>query len=317
MLWGSTKTHNQEALLALLMNQSQYQKYIQVAGSILSKEGTTMAQETHRDTLAVNGGLWRGKLWGVGSSTAIERFCLVVRGPIWAWERVGAASPWSIPSVMLTTCKQCLSKNSLTTISRWHPGKQKDICNAAIPLRWYTKYCKTLLANWELPYFQDSYRSVKLNSWYLMHSISDILVLGTAQKKNWERLKGILLVGIHQERPNHSSSSSFSSSSSCIFLLLLLLFLLLLSKLCMQTCNWSGCNLEDSFIQNTKAAHLGYSVKPTGSSEKLLYPAPLKLTVEPLRRAGAQSPGLWGNYQLTSQWWSRRGWRWWEEGIAS
>ena len=76
------KTHNQEALLALLMNQSQYQKYIQVAGSILSKEGTTMAQETHRDTLAVNGGLWRGKLWGVGSSTAIERFCLVVRGPI-------------------------------------------------------------------------------------------------------------------------------------------------------------------------------------------------------------------------------------------
>ena len=75
--------------------------------------------------------------------------------------------------------------------------------------------------------------------------------------------------------------------------------LLLLSKFCMQACNWSGCNLEDSFIANTKGAHLQDSVKSTGWSEKLqeLPGCLLRSTVEE----------LWGNYQLTSQWWSR--WR--------
>ena len=69
--------------------------------------------------------------------------------------------------------------------------------------------------------------------------------------------------------------------------------LLLLSKFCMQACNWSGCNLEDSFIANTKGAHLQDSVKSTGWSEKLqeLPGCLLRSTVEE----------LWGNYQLTSQ----------------
>ena len=93
-----------------------------------------------RDTWRHIGCKWRFMGWkvvGCWSSTAIERFCLVGRGPIWAWERVGAASGWSIPCVTLTTCKRCLSKHSLTIISEWHPGNQKDNCNVFVMVHWY------------------------------------------------------------------------------------------------------------------------------------------------------------------------------------
>ena len=127
-----------------------------------------------------------------------------------------------------------------------------------------------------------------------VQTASDILGIGLHERKNEEQEHpaSSVQVFIHQDRRNPCNQ-----------------LLLLLSKFCMQACNWSGCNLEDSFIANTKGAHLQDSVKSTGWSEKLpeLPGCLLRSTVEE----------LWGNYQLTSQWWSRRGWRWWEEGIAS
>ena len=177
--------------------------HIQAAGSIRSKEGTTMAQETHRDTLAAKGGLWRGKLWGVGSD----------------WE--------VLPSGGLPGPNLSAVGKSVVPVSANHMQALPTLPDHH--LRRQAKGHLQCCAFFIIVHNVVLYYQLKLSS---SSKFIPILIFNAAHfwysfpwgwtkritERDWKS-KGILLVGSHQERRHHSSSffSSSSSSSSSSF----------------------------------------------------------------------------------------------------